>query len=234
MNKVLIINLKTRTDRKEACINALKKQGVPDDSIEVYHPLTNRTQAEQNILTEHMIDTHSVRYRTLLNREPLRYFSVTCAHIECLTKASALKQGWCLILEDDWLLNRSWKDVSASMQTLEDQQTAKALAVQLDGNWGHGAIDGFFTTKPDPLKTKIGQFYRTYPVWTCHAYLVNVPAAKQMRTDLVQNALKSFDSTSQCAPDVYMCKALRALGSSWTALPDQSIFLHNDASGSDH
>lgn len=183
-----------------------------------------------------MIDTHSAEYRILLNREPFRYYSISCAHIECLTQASKLtEQEWCLILEDDWLLNRDWGTFRDVIEMLKGHQESGALTVQLDGNWGHDAIDGFFAIpKPDPIQTGIGKFYRNYPVWTCHAYVVNALAAEQMRTHFIQDALKSFDATSQCAPDVYKYKVLKALGSSWTALPDQNIFLHNDASGSDH
>lgn len=235
MDKVLIINLKTRPDRKKKCIDALKSQGVPSDIIEVYHPLTNKTQVEQNTLARHMRDTHSVKYRSLIDREPLRYFSVTCAHIECITKASQQKDGErTLIIEDDWLLDVKWSELCDSIQTLVDTQQTDAFIAQLGAEWGYTAIDSYFKEVPAPQIIDVGGFYNNYPVWTCYAYVVNAVAAKRLRADFIQDALKSLDSTSQCAPDIYMCKALNAFSDSWTALPNTQIFIHSYEAGSDH
>ena len=234
MDKIIIINLETRTDRRKACLDALETQGVPEDIIEVYHPILGNTPTEQNALVAHLMAVHRIDFKVLLDREPMRYLSVTNAHLDALQTAMALdKDELCLILEDDWGLNRKWSDLSAAMKVLDGQDTHSAFVAQLDGDWGHRMTAPFYGTLPQPITTKIGNFYKNTPVWTCHAYVVNPEAAAQMRSQMITDALKSFDCSSHFAPDVYMRRLLDGVNT-WTIVPNASVFEHLDVGGSDH
>lgn len=235
MNKINVINLKTRPDRKKICVAALKAQGVSESDIQIHHPLTNRNLADQNTLVQHMVDTHSVKYKVLLDRGPMRYFSITCAHIECLTKASKLKDGLSLIIEDDYLLNVKWADLIASCQTLIAADTRKAFIAQLHADWGYGAMREFHSENGAFVDTKVGKFYKDNPVWTCHAYIVNAEGAKQLRSRMIHDSVKALNAANQFATDVYMYEPLKEIGS-WCAASDQDppLFHENTVGGSDH
>lgn len=90
MDKIIIINLKERTDRLKSCLEALEEYGTPTDIIEVHHPIKVSDYKDQDAFLEEAGKIFPA-FHKLKGLAPAKYLGANLAHLIALQKIESLK-----------------------------------------------------------------------------------------------------------------------------------------------
>lgn len=198
INKIIIINLKERPDRLDACLNALDKHGTSRDIIEVFHPMRVSDFISQDAFLKYA-GLHG--FPTFLElqgmRHELRYLSVHYAHLHALSKLEQMPEGEIgLILEDDQLLNVNFQDLSNQLLRLQQDSQMKGnplICVQL-ARWGHA--EKYISEGIDKVVQSNNDFFYGHPACGSWANVYDSRAARVLKESFLRDLVPGYKNPS--------------------------------------